>query len=734
MACTLRFVGRDSEGVKNLLYITDTTSTGLVGYTITLNGSTIYSDGEDTPHAPGSTITLSAPVEDGIMVPGVYSVVQTVAGDTTYSMTFSMGYTPPSSGLSMVIDGYTPCVKCYDYGTYAGLTVSSYRLAHTQPTVGESAYILPEFTVAGDIYAGTHTLTSTVDTIWVGGSVTVEDRVSHTVSGTAYKPSELTILDAISTLKEAYAYNLTVNRTLARTQKALLDELDLYEDDYSTAIRRHDSISAYNAILAMYLLLNETPASEGLISPYAYTAASIEYIVSELARLATGRTPEATTHNYVAFNTSFTALPTEGRMQWNAEDGTLEVGLPGGKVTLQIGEEFLVRVRNEEASTITNGTAVYASSATGTVKKVKVAHNTSWDESSRVVGVATEDLSSNGFGYITLMGLVRGMNTAGFTAGQIVYMGSDGRPTGTKPTAPAATVEMGIVVYAHAEEGILFAKICVHPRVQDLSDVNGTPEANDMLQHNGTNFALTKSPIMEDPTIGGLLSSAVAGGEIPSLVYDWFVENYTIAPQSVKDWLIAALHQTYTNMGNIAANASGIDTMQGEIASLDGRVDSLEATPPSGLVLGETSMDAYRGDRGKIAYDHSRLTENPHGMTPYTAMHLVDGYTATQTVAVNSGVLTIDMETKRNAYAESAVSFTLTLENGIDGTCGTLLLNATSTITITIGTASDLHSETLTVKKVGVFNSLTSGFYNITWNVVSITGARYISINILKYT
>ena len=35
----------------------------------------------------------------------------------------------------------------------------------------------------------------------------------------------------------------------------------------------------------------------------------------------------------------------------------------------------------------------------------------------------------------------------------------------------------------------------------------------------------------------------------------------------------------------------------------------------SSLALGETSSTAYRGDRGKIAYDHSQITGNPHGTT-----------------------------------------------------------------------------------------------------------------------
>lgn len=35
----------------------------------------------------------------------------------------------------------------------------------------------------------------------------------------------------------------------------------------------------------------------------------------------------------------------------------------------------------------------------------------------------------------------------------------------------------------------------------------------------------------------------------------------------------------------------------------------------AGLALGETASTAYRGDRGKIAYDHSQVTGNPHGTT-----------------------------------------------------------------------------------------------------------------------
>ena len=55
----------------------------------------------------------------------------------------------------------------------------------------------------------------------------------------------------------------------------------------------------------------------------------------------------------------------------------------------------------------------------------------------------------------------------------------------------------------------------------------------------------------------------------------------------------------------------------------------------SDLALGETSASAYRGDRGKIAYDHTFLTTNPHGVTKaQVGLSLVDN-TADSTKSVS---------------------------------------------------------------------------------------------------
>lgn len=56
-----------------------------------------------------------------------------------------------------------------------------------------------------------------------------------------------------------------------------------------------------------------------------------------------------------------------------------------------------------------------------------------------------------------------------------------------------------------------------------------------------------------------------------------------------------------------------------------------------GVALGETSSTAYRGDRGKTAYDHSQSSGNPHGTTAAQ----VGAYTTSQVDALLAGMVKI---------------------------------------------------------------------------------------------
>ena len=175
--------------------------------------------------------------------------------------------------------------------------------------------------------------------------------------------------------------------------------------------------------------------------------------------------------DYVDFNTATASSISVGRMKWNDTDGTLDVGLKGGTVVLQVGQEQVLRVLNKTGSTIPNGTCIYISGAQGNRITVDVSDYSTESASSRTVGLTTESIANNQEGFITISGLVRGFDTSAFTEGSTVYLGASGALTSTKPTAPNHMVVMGYVSKSHATLGELFVNIQNGFELSELHDV-----------------------------------------------------------------------------------------------------------------------------------------------------------------------------------------------------------------------------------------------------------------------
>lgn len=196
--------------------------------------------------------------------------------------------------------------------------------------------------------------------------------------------------------------------------------------------------------------------------------------------------------DYFQFDITYMDGQAEGRLQWNTEDGTLEVGMPGGNVNLQIGQEMLVRVRNISGVTIPNGSVVYASGASANRLTVALANaDASTPLLNRVAGIATEEILNNSNGFMTTQGLVRDVNTLGMAEGAPLWLSeiTDGAFTTTRPAAPDASIVVGLVIRAHATEGIILADTVFFPATYNASDVETVPPSVDgqFLQYNFAN-------------------------------------------------------------------------------------------------------------------------------------------------------------------------------------------------------------------------------------------------------
>jgi hypothetical protein len=162
----------------------------------------------------------------------------------------------------------------------------------------------------------------------------------------------------------------------------------------------------------------------------------------------------------------------EGRLHWHDSDGTLSLGMPGGSVELQLGQEMIVRAKNTTGNDVPNGTIVYPVGSTGNNLEFGIASNNAPSfPANQPFGVTTENIASNQLGYVTVFGLVRELDTSTFNEGDLLYLGVDGAFTATPPEAPRTLALCGAVVRKHATEGSIVFRWGESIALNTLADV-----------------------------------------------------------------------------------------------------------------------------------------------------------------------------------------------------------------------------------------------------------------------
>ena len=147
-------------------------------------------------------------------------------------------------------------------------------------------------------------------------------------------------------------------------------------------------------------------------------------------------------------NTTVATKPSyaEGRIFYDKAFGALAFYNDEADITLQIGQEDYIRVYNESASTITNGTPVYLTGESGATPTIAIARADDTYAKSQAVGIATHDIEASSVGYVTTRGLIADVDTSHLTVGQPVHVavGASGGTQTASPTYPNYPTEVGI--------------------------------------------------------------------------------------------------------------------------------------------------------------------------------------------------------------------------------------------------------------------------------------------------
>jgi len=195
------------------------------------------------------------------------------------------------------------------------------------------------------------------------------------------------------------------------------------------------------------------------------------------------------TPNYITFDTTPTGVSTAaGTMYWDDGDG-IPKAILNANVTIGLGQESVITVKNATGNTITKGTVVYINGAQGQMPTIDLADADTEATSSKTFGFAAEQILNDAEGFIVTEGVLRGVNTAGFTEGGAIWLSSTaGQYTQTIPAEPAHSVFLGYAVKAHASAGEVIVKIQNGYELTELHGVTiaNTAATNDIIQLNSS--------------------------------------------------------------------------------------------------------------------------------------------------------------------------------------------------------------------------------------------------------
>ena len=342
----------------------------------------------------------------------------------------------------------------------------------------------------------------------------------------------------------------------------------------------------------------------------------------------TGATGNVTLGEYqlsagqVTFDQTPTGTAGVGVLRWNDNDGTLDLGLKGGAVTLQVGQEMVARVINKTGADLleANYQVVRISSAQGQRVAVQLAQANNDANSTDTIGIVTETIQNNQEGFITILGQIHEINTTGslqgetWADGDVLYLSptTAGRITNIKPTAPQHMVAVGYVEYAHSQHGKIYTKIQNGYELEELHDVAATPYIN-----NGVLYRDTATNLWKSATIGTLL-------------------GYTPVTSARTISTTAPL----TGGGDLSANRTFAITQSS--ASTDGYLSSTDWSTFNGkqpLIAAGTTAQYYRGDKTFQTLNTTAVAEGTN--LYYTDARARAAITGTAPISVTSGVVSI---------------------------------------------------------------------------------------------
>ena len=367
-------------------------------------------------------------------------------------------------------------------------------------------------------------------------------------------------------------------------------------------------------------------------------------------------------------------------------DGSVAVSTVSGVSDLSVSvaastTNVICQVRNSTGATLTKGTAVYISGATGQIPTVSKALATSDSTSAQTLGLINADLANNSNGYVTIIGLITEIDTSAYTDGAQLYLSGStaGTLTATKPYAPTHLVYVAVVEYAHAIHGKLFVKVQNGYELDEIHNVSAqSPSNGQTLIYNASTSLWEKANLTAGTAIsvtngaGSItvantgVTSAVAGtgisvsGSTGAVTITNSAPDQTVALTGAGTTSISGTYPNFTITSNDAytgtvTSVGGTGTVNG--ISLSGTVTSSGSLTLGGTLSGVSlttqvsgTLPIANGGTGQTTATSAFNALAP-SQTSNSGKYLTTDGTNTSWATVNAGAsLSNDTSTSSNLY------------------------------------------------------------------------------------